>query len=50
MSMYDKNHYNIINISLQLIKINEKKLKKKNGLHQKNLWRKKNGEGTSRAL
>ena len=25
MSMYDKNHYNIV-ISLQLIKINEKKL------------------------
>ena len=28
MSMYDKNHYNIV-ISLQLIKINEKKKKKK---------------------
>ena len=27
MSMYDKNHYNIV-ISLQLIKINEKKKKK----------------------
>ena len=26
MSMYDKNHYNIV-ISLQLIKINEKKKK-----------------------
>ena len=25
MSMYDKNHYNIV-ISLQLIKINEKKI------------------------
>ena len=28
MSMYDKTHYNIV-ISLQLIKINEKKPKKK---------------------
>ena len=28
MSMYGKNHYNIV-ISLQLIKINEKKKKKK---------------------
>ena len=29
MSMYGKNHYNIV-ISLQQIKINEKKIKKKN--------------------
>ena len=29
MSMYDKNQYNIVNISLQLIKINEKKKKRK---------------------
>ena len=29
MSMYDKNHYNIV-ISLQLIKINEKNKNKKN--------------------
>ena len=34
MSMYDKNHYNIV-ISLQLIKINEKKKKKKKKLSKK---------------
>ena len=34
MSMYDKNQYNIVNISLQLIKINEKKKKKKGKLQK----------------
>ena len=31
MSMYDKNHYNIV-ISLQLIKINKKKKQKNKGM------------------
>ena len=34
MSMYDKNHYNTVKvISLQLIKINEKKKKNKTEFH-----------------
>ena len=43
MSMYDKNHYNIVNISLQLIKINEKKFFKKRFTSKKSLKKKKWG-------
>ena len=36
MAMYGKNHYNIVVISLQLIKINEKKIAKANSMYGKN--------------